>query len=100
VDEVARRIHELEAADAWRVYLQHVLYDDLEMVRLAGEELIPGSRSRLGHTGFSPAVAGARWRWEFRGHRCPLAVRSAVCRQRGSPGPTSSMPPIKVTNGR
>jgi hypothetical protein len=41
VDEVARRIRELEAAGVWRVYLRHVLYDDLEMVRLAGGELIP-----------------------------------------------------------
>jgi alkanesulfonate monooxygenase SsuD/methylene tetrahydromethanopterin reductase-like flavin-dependent oxidoreductase (luciferase family) len=41
VDEVAARIRELETAGVRRVYLQQVLHDDLEMVRLAGEELIP-----------------------------------------------------------
>jgi F420-dependent oxidoreductase-like protein len=41
VDEVARQIRDLEAAGVRRVYLQHVLHDDLEMVRLAGQQLIP-----------------------------------------------------------
>jgi F420-dependent oxidoreductase-like protein len=41
VDEVASRIRDLEAAGVRRVYLQHVLHDDLDMVRLAGQQLTP-----------------------------------------------------------
>jgi F420-dependent oxidoreductase-like protein len=41
VDEAAERLHELEAAGAERVMLQHLLHDDIEAVELIGRELIP-----------------------------------------------------------
>jgi F420-dependent oxidoreductase-like protein len=41
IDEAAERLHELEAAGAQRVMLQHFLHDDVAAVELIGRELIP-----------------------------------------------------------
>jgi F420-dependent oxidoreductase-like protein len=41
VEQVAARLRELEAAGVQRVYLQHLLHRDLEMVELIGRELAP-----------------------------------------------------------
>ena len=41
--QVLDRLGELAAAGVERVMLQHLLHDDLDAVRLIGEELIPGA---------------------------------------------------------
>ena len=41
VDEVAARLRAYAAAGVERVFLQHLDYTDLEMVRLIGEEIAP-----------------------------------------------------------
>ena len=41
VDEVAARLREYEAAGCDRIMLQHILHEDIEPVRLIGEELAP-----------------------------------------------------------
>lgn len=41
VEQVAERLHRLRDAGVRRVYLQHLLHDDLEAVRVIGEELAP-----------------------------------------------------------
>ena len=41
VDEVVERCRALEAAGVERIFLQHLVHDDLEMVRLLGAEVAP-----------------------------------------------------------
>ena len=41
VDEVVGQLHDLAAAGVERVYVQHLLHDDLDMVRLIGREIVP-----------------------------------------------------------
>ncbi|MBA2296681.1 MAG: TIGR03560 family F420-dependent LLM class oxidoreductase [Actinobacteria bacterium] len=45
VDEVVRRLQELESVGVERVFLQHLAHDDLEMVRLLGAEVAPAVAS-------------------------------------------------------
>jgi F420-dependent oxidoreductase-like protein len=42
VEEVGERLRDLADAGVDRIMLQHLLHDDLDMVRLIGEEIIPG----------------------------------------------------------
>ena len=41
VDEVVERLRGLEAAGVERVFLQHLVHDDLELVRLLGRDVVP-----------------------------------------------------------
>jgi alkanesulfonate monooxygenase SsuD/methylene tetrahydromethanopterin reductase-like flavin-dependent oxidoreductase (luciferase family) len=41
VDEVAEGLRSYEAAGVERVFMQHLLHDDLDTVRLIGTELMP-----------------------------------------------------------
>jgi len=40
-EQVVEQLHELEAAGVQRVMLQHLVHDDLDMVALIGEALVP-----------------------------------------------------------
>jgi alkanesulfonate monooxygenase SsuD/methylene tetrahydromethanopterin reductase-like flavin-dependent oxidoreductase (luciferase family) len=44
VEQVAELLHEFESAGVSRVFLQHLLHDDLDTVALIGEELAPALR--------------------------------------------------------
>ena len=45
VDEVVARLRELEAVGVERIFLQHLVHDDVEMVRLLGAEVAPAVAS-------------------------------------------------------
>jgi hypothetical protein len=45
VDRVVERLRELEEVGVARVMLQHLLHDDVEMVRLLGAEVAPAVAS-------------------------------------------------------
>jgi alkanesulfonate monooxygenase SsuD/methylene tetrahydromethanopterin reductase-like flavin-dependent oxidoreductase (luciferase family) len=45
VDEVVARIREYAEAGVERVYLQHLVHTDLEMVELIGNEVVPAVAS-------------------------------------------------------
>jgi F420-dependent oxidoreductase-like protein len=45
VDEVVERLRELEAVGVERIFLQHLVHDDVEMVRLLGAEVAPAVAS-------------------------------------------------------
>ena len=44
VEQAAERLHEYEAAGVSRIYLQHAVHRDTEMVELIGRELVPRVR--------------------------------------------------------
>ncbi len=46
VDEVVARLHALEEAGVERIFLQHLVHDDIEMVRLLGAEVAPAVARR------------------------------------------------------
>jgi len=41
VEQAIERLEAYEAVGIERVYLQHLVHDDLEMVRLVGSEIVP-----------------------------------------------------------
>ena len=41
VEQAAERLREYEAAGVSRIYLQHLVHRDIEMVELIGRELVP-----------------------------------------------------------
>ncbi|MBA2460261.1 MAG: TIGR03560 family F420-dependent LLM class oxidoreductase [Actinobacteria bacterium] len=45
VEEVVERLHELEGAGVERIFLQHLVHEDVDMVRLLGSGVTPAVRS-------------------------------------------------------
>jgi alkanesulfonate monooxygenase SsuD/methylene tetrahydromethanopterin reductase-like flavin-dependent oxidoreductase (luciferase family) len=41
VEEAIERLRELEALGVERIFLQHLVHEDVEMVRLLGEQVAP-----------------------------------------------------------
>jgi F420-dependent oxidoreductase-like protein len=46
VEEVVARLHALEEAGVERIFLQHLVHDDIEMVHLLGAEVVPAVARR------------------------------------------------------